>query len=89
MPRPRPAMLAAIFSEIEKYKTAGPDPQELADTKEAMLRSFETGLRQNNYWLNQLVADYQRGAEPGAAPGELHAGDLVRHRWAGCSHRRR
>ena len=35
--------------------------------RQALLRSYETNLRQNNYWLGQLVADYSRSVEPGAS----------------------
>jgi zinc protease len=56
-----------IFEEIEKLKTEGPTEEEVANTRQALLRSFETNLRQNNFWLNQLVADYARGVEPAAS----------------------
>jgi zinc protease len=59
-------LTAIIFKEIEKVKAAGVTEGELTDTREAMLRSYETSLRQNAFWLNQFVTDYQRGEEPGA-----------------------
>jgi zinc protease len=60
-------LVKIIFAEIEKMKTAGPTESEVADTREAMLRTFEVNLRQNGTWINQLATDYQRGDEPGAS----------------------
>ena len=56
-----------IFKEIEKVKSAGPTESEVTDTREALRRSFETNLRQNNMWLGQLASDYERNVEPGAS----------------------
>ena len=47
-------------------KTGGVTEAEAGDTRETLLRSYETSLRQNGFWLNQFVSDYQRGEEPGA-----------------------
>jgi zinc protease len=59
-------LAATIFKEIEKMKSEGVSEVEVADTREALLRSFETNLRQNGFWLNQFSTDYQRGEELGA-----------------------
>jgi zinc protease len=60
-------LVGIIFKEIEKMKTSGVTEEEIADTRSAMLRTFETSLRQNGFWMNQLSTDYQRGEEPGAS----------------------
>ena len=59
-------LVATIFKEIERMKASGPAESEVTDTREALLRTYETNLRQNGFWLNQFSADYQRGEEPGA-----------------------
>ena len=60
-------LVGTVFDGIEALKASGPTDQEVADTREAMLRSFETDFEENRTWLNQLVFDYQRGEEPGAS----------------------
>lgn len=67
-----------VFGEIELLAAEGPTESELADTVEAMLRSHETGLEQNAFWIGQLTAAYQQGIEPGAdillrRPDEIRA----------------
>jgi zinc protease len=60
-------LIRTVFEEIEKLKTSRPSDEEVANARQALLRSYETSLRQNNFWLGQLVADYSRGVEPGAS----------------------
>ncbi len=55
-----------LFAEIEALKAAGPEADELADTREAMLRTHETRLENNNFWLTQLAFSYRFGEDPGA-----------------------
>jgi zinc protease len=55
-----------LFDEIERLKAEGPEADTVADTKQAMLRNFETGMEQNGYWLNQVAASYRFGEDPGA-----------------------
>jgi zinc protease len=59
-------LVATIFKEIEKLKASGPAESEVTDTREALLRTYETSLRQNAFWLNQFSTDYQRGQQPGS-----------------------
>ncbi|MFC1839367.1 M16 family metallopeptidase [Thermodesulfobacteriota bacterium] len=56
----------AIFSEIKLFQESGPKEQELNDIKQAFLRSHETGLEQNAYWLANLKVAYSEGVNPGA-----------------------
>ncbi|MCI0437274.1 MAG: insulinase family protein [Gemmatimonadetes bacterium] len=44
-----------VFAEIEKLKTDGPAPETLANVRQARLRSHETNLRQNSFWLTQIL----------------------------------
>jgi zinc protease len=54
-----------ILKDIEEFKKAGPTEDEISDTREALLRSFETSFQQNRSHLAQLVSDYRRGVVPG------------------------
>jgi len=63
-------LTATLMREIESLQETGPTESELADTKQAMLRTFETGIERNDYWLQQLSVEYRAGLEPGAAFAE-------------------
>ena len=58
----------AIFEEIDRLKTAAPEDTEVNNVREQLLREFETGTRQNGYWLAQLGFKYRRGEDPGDLP---------------------
>jgi zinc protease len=60
-------LLGTVFEVIADFRESGPTESELSDAREAMLRQFETDFQLNATWLSQLVVDYQRGVEPGAA----------------------
>jgi zinc protease len=53
-----------VFAEIAAFKADGPTGQQVADVRQAMLRSYETGMRQNGYVAQQLVFKYQSGEPP-------------------------
>ena len=63
----------AIFSEIRSFKESGPAESELADVKEAFLRTNETNLTQNAYWLTRLNSCYFAGVHPDASQILLYA----------------
>jgi zinc protease len=46
----------AVFEQIESLKTAGPSEADVAKIKEAQIRSRETNLKLNAYWLGQLAS---------------------------------
>jgi zinc protease len=54
-----------ILENIEDFKKTGPTADEVSDTREALLRSFETSFQRNQSHLAQLVSDYRRGVVPG------------------------
>ncbi len=58
-------VVRTILDEIEDLKKRGPTAQQVSDTREAMLRSFETSLQQNRSYIGQLAVDYRRGDVPG------------------------
>ncbi len=60
-------LVQTVYDGIEALKTEGPTEIEVANTREALLRAFETNFQQNGTILGQLVFDYQRGNEPGGS----------------------
>jgi len=54
-----------VFEEIEKIKAEGPTEDEVRNAKEAEIRSFETSVESNGWWLSQLVFRYRSGEDPG------------------------
>jgi zinc protease len=54
-----------VFEEIEKIKAEGPTEDEVRNVKEAEIRSFETSVESNGWWLSQLVFRYRSGEDPG------------------------
>ena len=50
---------AAVFQQIDSVKTNGPTQEDIDKVKETQRRGHETNLRENAYWLNQLIA-YER-----------------------------
>jgi zinc protease len=54
-----------IFQELDHLKNEGITAEELRDTREAMYRDFETGIKQNGWLLTQLNYRYQEGEDVG------------------------
>ncbi|HUE96938.1 MAG TPA: insulinase family protein [Longimicrobiaceae bacterium] len=54
-------MEAALFAEIEALKTRGPTDEEVAKVRETQFRARETDIRQNHFWLTQLLSYNQYG----------------------------
>jgi len=57
-------LVARVYQEIEQFKANGPTGKQVGDEREALLRAFETGSKQNGYLLSQLSAKYQAGEDP-------------------------
>ncbi len=55
----------AIFEEIGKLQTEGPDDKEIEDVRTAGYRDYETRSRQNGWWLSQLAERYRLDEDPG------------------------
>ena len=53
------SLTRAVFEVIEQVKREGPRATDLAKVKEAQRRSYEQGLRENSFWLQQLLARSQ------------------------------
>ena len=53
-----------VFAQIDSIKTRGPTADELAKVREAQRRRRELDLRDNNWWLMQLLAYDHYGWDP-------------------------
>ena len=53
------ALQERVFAEIERFRAEGPSERDVNDTREALVREFETGTTQNGYLLAQIVGRYQ------------------------------
>ena len=52
-------LLDAVYAEIERLHRSPPTEGEVNDVREVLLRTFETNLESNSYWLSQLGARYR------------------------------
>ncbi len=59
------SMTARVFEEIERFKTDGPDSDEVATIQEQERRSLEKGLETNGYWLSSFLTLDLLGWDPG------------------------
>jgi zinc protease len=57
-------LVERVYKEIEIFKTSGPTEKQVSDEREALLRDFETGAKQNGYIIGQLLAKYQYNEDP-------------------------
>ena len=55
------SLTAAALAQIDSVKKFGTTPEYLNKVKEAALRSRETALKQNGYWLSQIATFDQSG----------------------------
>jgi zinc protease len=55
------ALTAAALAQIDSVKRFGTTPEYLNKVKEAALRSRETALKQNSYWISQISTFDQNG----------------------------
>ena len=54
----------AIFEEIGRLQTDGPEEEEVKEVRTAESRDYETSSRQNGWWLSQLTEHYRLGEDP-------------------------
>ncbi len=48
-------LTASVFQVMKKIQKQGPDPMTLKKVKETFIRTYETSVRENDFWLNKLV----------------------------------
>ena len=63
------SLVRAVFAQIDTLRASGPRPADLAKVKETLIRSRETNLRENGWWLGQLLQS-ERDGDPPAPPLE-------------------
>jgi zinc protease len=61
------SLVRVIFSEIDSLQKNGPRAVDLVKVKESFVRSRETALRENGWWLSQLMQAAREG-DPAAPP---------------------
>ncbi|MEZ4455058.1 MAG: insulinase family protein [Gemmatimonadales bacterium] len=57
-------LVAAVFAQVDTLATRGPDDKDLAKIRETVIRSRETDLRENGFWLGQLAGYAANGEDP-------------------------
>jgi zinc protease len=57
-------LVDAVFLEIDSLQTVGPSQEDIDKVKEQQRREYETELRENDFWLGQLVAAERYGLDP-------------------------
>jgi zinc protease len=57
-------LVKQVFAEIDSLKVFGPNQEYIQKVQEAQRRSRETSLKQNNYWLYQLLYADRFGTHP-------------------------
>jgi len=57
-------LVRAVFAQIDTLRATGPRAVDLGKVKETQIRSRETNLRQNSWWLQQLVEATRTGDRP-------------------------
>jgi zinc protease len=62
-------LTGVLFNELEALKVDGPSATDLAKIREMQFRAREIDLRQNYFWITQLMIYTQFGWDPGQIPG--------------------
>jgi zinc protease len=57
-------LTGTVFAEIDSLQQAGPTADDLDKVREIQRRDRETNLRENGFWLGQLVSYDQLGLDP-------------------------
>ena len=55
----------AVFALVDTLKTQGPAPSDVERVREQITRSREVEVKQNNYWLSNIMAREQAGEDIG------------------------
>lgn len=66
-----------VFDEVEKLKTDAPTAAEFEEIRQNFLRSYETSLEQNNFWLSQLSQALSMGMTDSPASAILDQPNVV------------
>src|SRR4030095_1434194 len=52
-------LIAAAVDVIDSVKLSGCSAKDLVKVKELMLKEREVSMKQNNFWLSTLIANYE------------------------------
>jgi zinc protease len=63
-PKTADKLTRAVFGEIKKIRTNGPTATDLVKAKESMIRTRETDLEKNEFWLGKIESVYYDGTDP-------------------------
>ena len=63
-PKAADKLTKAVFSEIKKILEKGPTATDLTKAKEALIRTRETDLEKNDFWLGKIESVYYDGTDP-------------------------
>ena len=55
---------AALWGEIERLQTSGPEAEDLNKVKQARLQAYRRALRENGYWINYLRQSVLEDKDP-------------------------
>ena len=55
------SLIKSTFDVIAEFKSSGPSDGQVADTRQALMRDFETNSQRNGYLLSRLVSKYDYG----------------------------
>jgi zinc protease len=58
-------LVTRVLQEVEALKTNGPTTQQVADEREALLRSYESATKQNGWWMAQITQRLENHEDPG------------------------
>jgi zinc protease len=56
----------AVFGEMKKIRKSGPTAVDLEKAQETLIRTRETDLEKNNFWLTKIESIYFDGTDPGS-----------------------
>jgi zinc protease len=54
------SLVRTAFQLIEQFKSTGPGEGQVADTRAALVRDFETNSQRNGYLLDRILSKYER-----------------------------
>lgn len=57
-------LVETAMEEVRRLREEGPSEKNMVKVQEIERRSYETDLRDNGFWVGQLVRYYQYGADP-------------------------
>ena len=63
-PKAADKLTNAVFSEVKKIRANGPTETDLNKAKETLIRTRETDLEKNEFWLGKIESVYYDGTDP-------------------------